>query len=940
MSLPRHRQRIAIDGFGFGGANAHVVIESTDTEASSDKLEVAFDPSDDELVVVACDRMVPTLSTALGSHFDRSAMGLPEGCVVLPELADDMDISQALTTILAKNIIDHLGSLDDRDRQNTSLIVALRGKTERGVEATLRILAPRLRRRLDGCESVMPSLDKAHDRARPSGPYTLQCMMPNVAAGRAALIHNLNGPNFVVDSGEESLLAAVRSAELLTRGGDPGGSGVVIVSAIEANSLIYPNADRRREAMREFAVAFAVTRRQLATERGWNILATVDEVIANVEQKPDFRGQVDAMWDLLRQEPRPASSTTNPPRSAAGSDEPAETSDCRIHIPIWAERARSNVRANRRDPRAVLVIVPALAETIEELLKALPKLVDSFLIVVVGDGAADLVVTFGDARLIAGDVTDDEAVFRRIHRLQPDLSIAVDSVASWQFSDSLSTVADHNNVCEFLFLAAKHEIDRLRRGETGLYGVVLDGWRGNVHPRSGALAGMLKSIGREIPSARACCISARGLRVADALEEVFAEHRYDDDERELAFDRDKRLVRRLRESSLSGGAAPLKLDSDSVVVATGGAKGVTAVMLEAILRDYRCKVVAIGRSPLAAGPEVDDEEEIEKDFYRRFLDENPKSSPLEMRKRFESARASWEAHRSIEHLRSIGGSVEYVVADVTDRHQVDEVMRQIRSRYGKVDLLIHGAGIQLSKRLEDRTIEDFRQTYAVKVAGLNHFAQSYRALFQDNLCAHVLTSAYSVFGNDGQHDYCAANETLDRICGLSRIVGETKPWSSIAWLAWDGIGMTRGSEYRVLADQRKLSGVAPTTGQAMFRDVLSGATGSAINVPVSSAEHNEYEIRTIPRGTASASRRILETAYPDRGDQVAAFPQDSRHSDVAGGVDSGWTRRCGAAFAWGAAGLKRHTCRGRRLHLVQICFAWSTTRTPTSGLLSKMSEVR
>ena len=53
------------------------------------------------------------------------------------------------------------------------------------------------------------------DQSRPSGPYTLQCMMPNVASGRAALQLDLNGPNFVVDGGDHSLEAAFDSARLL-----------------------------------------------------------------------------------------------------------------------------------------------------------------------------------------------------------------------------------------------------------------------------------------------------------------------------------------------------------------------------------------------------------------------------------------------------------------------------------------------------------------------------------------------------------------------------------------------------------------------------------------------------------------------------------------------------------------------------------------------------
>ena len=118
-----------------------------------------------------------------------------------------------------------------------------------------------------------------------------------------------------------------------------------------------------------------------------------------------------------------------------------------------------------------------------------------------------------------------------------------------------------------------------------------------------------------------------------------------------------------------------------------------------------------------------------------------------------------------------------------------------------------------------------------------------------------MTSAYSVFGNDGQHDYGAANETLDRICELTS--RETAAhWSSVAWLAWDGIGMTRGSEYKALANQRDLSRLDAPAGQKIFRSVFESST-KAINVPLCESELLEYDIRTVAT-LVRPNQRIIE----------------------------------------------------------------------------------
>ena len=105
---------------------------------------------------------------------------------------------------------------------------------------------------------------------RPSGPYTLQCMMPNVASGRAALQLDLNGPNFVVDADSSSLESAMTAASLLLHAGDGGGTRLVIVSAINANSYRVPRGDPPVPEG-DFAAAFAITSRRCAEELGLRV---------------------------------------------------------------------------------------------------------------------------------------------------------------------------------------------------------------------------------------------------------------------------------------------------------------------------------------------------------------------------------------------------------------------------------------------------------------------------------------------------------------------------------------------------------------------------------------------------------------------------------------------------------------------------------------------
>ena len=330
-----------------------------------------------------------------------------------------------------------------------------------------------------------------------------------------------------------------------------------------------------------------------------------------------------------------------------------------------------------------------------------------------------------------------------------------------------------------------------------------------------------------------------------ALRSLFLERSKGESESEVVYDGTTRLVRRLRPSrSLSDPTPLVALDSESVVIATGGARGVTAVLLESLLREHRCKVVIFGRSSPESGPENPDDPAVEREFYQHHRREHGGAGVREMKRAFERARARWEAYETLQRLQDLGGHVEYKIVDVTDIDQVSQAVGEVAACHGRVDLLIHGAGIQNSKTLANRTLAEFRDTYAVKVKGLDHLVKCCQTEFGRLVSTHVLTSAYSIFGNDGQHDYCAANEAMDRLCGLQGV--RTPAWSSIAWLAWDGIGMTRGSEYRVLSQQRGLSAVDRGLGQRLFREVLRGGTGSAINVPLSDSEHLKYGVKTVP----------------------------------------------------------------------------------------------
>ena len=852
LALPPGPLRVAVDGFGFGGANAHMVLENNEATQIYGPAKRKFQ-AEDELVFVALHQLQPELEVPGGKRFDRSKAELPDTCIVLPELCDDMDISQTLTVNLTNAIISKLPNFDDDIRHNTSLVLAFQGKTERGVEATARVLTTRFLRQLGDQPAFKTSITEAFDQARPSRAYTLQCMMPNVATGRAALLFNLNGPNFVVDGGANSLASAIEAASLLLHSGEESGTKLAIVAAIDAAAKSLPDDQANQIASDEFAMALGMATKSTAIAQGWDILGPVANAASvlnttDTQEKPQvvMHRQAD---QLLRQlDPTlPATVKTNAMVSSIGPELESAADYCPIYTPTWIKRDLPDQVSARRDG-AFVVITKSNESFIQELLNTLPQFCSRHLIVVAGKRAAETAQAFNNPNVISVDLDYDQSLnttLRQTKDFAPDALVATERIESWELVDSLSNVASGNDICETLFLLAKDNLQQLNDGKLELLGLFPGSFDGALHTQTGATAGLVKSILREIPQAKCKLVCTDNHDLSSALEKLAFERAVSDTDSEISWASGQRLVRRLRMTSTKTPRPQVALNQDSVIVASGGARGVTAVMLESLARQYGCRIFALGRSPLEQGPAGLSLEEQESWFYEKFMEEHPDKKPTEMKWAFEKAQARWEAAATIDHLNRVGGTVEYLQVDVTDEAQVQQAVHQIHSRYRRIDMLLHGAGVQKSMLLQDRTLADFRRTYSVKVTGLKNLVSAAQQQIGFLPAVHALTSAYSIFGNDGQHDYCAANETMDRLCDMTNRDPNTN-WSTIAWLAWDGIGMTRGSEYRILAEQRKLSGVDAPTGQRVFRDVISGKTGAAINVPVSEAEQVQYQLLTAP----------------------------------------------------------------------------------------------
>ena len=153
---------------------------------------------------------------------------------------------------------------------------------------------------------------------------------------------------------------------------------------------------------------------------------------------------------------------------------------------------------------------------------------------------------------------------------------------------------------------------------------------------------------------------------------------------------------------------------------------------------------------------------------------------------------------AVSDLEARGAEVRVIRADVSDRKQIAELLRDISAQLPPLRGLIHAAGVLDDGVLLQQEWERFRRVLIPKVAGALHLHELTRDLSLDFFV--LFSSAASLLGSPGQANYATANAFLDALSHFRRAQG--LPAVSINWGAWSGGGMADRLKSR---DQRRFT---------------------------------------------------------------------------------------------------------------------------------------
>ncbi len=245
------------------------------------------------------------------------------------------------------------------------------------------------------------------------------------------------------------------------------------------------------------------------------------------------------------------------------------------------------------------------------------------------------------------------------------------------------------------------------------------------------------------------------------------------------------------------------LDAESVVLVTGAAGSIVSAITAdlAAASGGTFHLLDLTPTPDPADPDLaafrQDRDGLKSTIAERIRAAGDRPTPVAIERelsRYERLDAALTAIQSVE---ACGGTAHYHSVDLTDADAVAAVMADVRERSGRIDVLLHAAGLEISRDLPDKEPREYDLVFDVKSDGWFNVFHGARQMPIG--ATVVFSSVAGRFGNRGQTDYAAANDLL---CKITSNLRRTMPGTrglALDWTAWGGIGMaTRGSIPKIM----------------------------------------------------------------------------------------------------------------------------------------------
>lgn len=204
----------------------------------------------------------------------------------------------------------------------------------------------------------------------------------------------------------------------------------------------------------------------------------------------------------------------------------------------------------------------------------------------------------------------------------------------------------------------------------------------------------------------------------------------------------------------------VEIRKDGVYVITGGTGGLGLEVAKHFARSNNVRIALVSRSEIPQRALWDN---ILKD------DGNKKSRKV---------------ISTIKEIEDLGSKVECFAGDMSRVQDVEAVLNKVRNVFGKINGIIHSAGVAGNSFIEKESYETFSSVISPKILGTYFLDTNSK---NDELDFFIMFSSIAgIIGIPGQGDYSCANAFMDSYASMRSRHGKT---ISINWPSWKEVGM-------------------------------------------------------------------------------------------------------------------------------------------------------
>ena len=312
-----------------------------------------------------------------------------------------------------------------------------------------------------------------------------------------------------------------------------------------------------------------------------------------------------------------------------------------------------------------------------------------------------------------------------------------------------------------------------------------------LSPEKSTLLGPCMVIPQEYPNIRIKSVDlespARTRIDSSSVDQLVGEFFNSDSELFVAYRNGHRWVQAYEQVQLNQDAAPV-FREHGVYLITGGLGNIGREISKHLAKNYKARLVLVGRSPLP-----------KTKLWDAWVAGHPADDPVT------------EKIRKVAEIEKLGGEVLYLDASVDDAESMRQVLNQAQGRFGELNGVIHGAGVIGG--------QGYRETKEVDPAHCDlHFqAKAHGLCVLENLLdgmpldfCLLLSSLTSILGGIGQAAYAASNVYMDTFTRRHNR-SDRAPWISVNWDVW----RLQGDEWGIAGAGKTLAELGMTGEEAV-----------------------------------------------------------------------------------------------------------------------------